>query len=36
MHVDVDEAGRDEQAVGVELLAGGAVDPADLGDDAVA
>ena len=36
VHVDVDEAGRDEQAVGVELLGGGAVDPPDLGDDAVA
>ena len=35
VHVDVDEAGRDEQAVGVELLGGGAVHLPHLGDDAV-
>ena len=33
--VDVDEAGRDERAVGVDLLAAAAVDRPDLGDDAV-
>ena len=32
--VDVDEAGRDEGAVGVELAAATLVDDADLGDDA--
>ena len=35
VHVDVDEARGDEQAVGVELLGGAAVDAPDLGDDAV-
>ena len=33
MRVDVDEAGRDEQAVGVDRALGGAADLADLGDD---
>jgi hypothetical protein len=32
--VDVDEAGRDEGAVGVDLVAGRTVDPPDLGDHA--
>src|SRR5690606_18679304 len=32
--VDVDEAGRDQQAVGVDGAAPDAVDPAHLGDDA--
>src|SRR3546814_9251384 len=36
VHVDVDEAGRDEQAIGVELLAAGAVDLPHGGHDAVA
>ena len=35
VRVDVDEARRDERAVGVDLVAGRAVDRADLGDDAV-
>ena len=35
VRVHVDEAGRDERAVGVDRLARGAVDRADLGDDAV-
>ena len=35
VRVHVDEAGRDERAVGVDLLARLALDRADLGDDAV-
>jgi hypothetical protein len=34
--VDVDEAGRYQQPVGVDGAGGGAVDPTHLGDDAVA
>ena len=35
MGVDVDEPGRDDQSVGVDLAPARSVDPAHLGDDAV-
>ena len=35
MGVDVDESGRDDQSVGVDVVPAGPVDPPHFGDDAV-